>query len=88
MSVSSVSYDSLPALDCARWHSYDQGATGTTLNAATPYDARDNVSSAFPKFTSTGGENNTGFLQFSGDMTGSNFECVSPDTVIVFFVCN
>jgi hypothetical protein len=51
--------------------SFPAGVQGTTRTPEDPYSARDDVSSAFPAFTSTAASSAAGYLAFTSDMTGS-----------------
>jgi len=51
--------------------SFPHGIQGSTLNASDPYAARDDVSTAFPSFSTTSSGSSTGYLAFAGDMMGS-----------------
>ena len=50
------------------------GAKGTTKNASHPMGAREHVSSSFPQWVNKAPPAARAWLQFSGDMTGSNFK--------------
>ncbi|CAK0821955.1 unnamed protein product [Prorocentrum cordatum] len=51
--------------------SFPRGIKGSTLNASDPYAARDDVSTAFPSFSTTSSGSSAGYLAFTGDMMGS-----------------
>ena len=54
---------------------FPRGVEGTAVNASDPMATRDTTSSAFPHWSNDGSlRENMGWLQFSGDMTGSNFQ--------------